>query len=59
MVGVTEGYQTIRRLLILRGRYFDAADMEMRSKVCLITTQLADRIYGQENRSASRCAWES
>src|SRR5713226_6274909 len=49
MVGVTEGYQTIRRLLILRGRYFDAADMEMRSKVCLITTQLADRIFGQEN----------
>src|SRR6266851_3595270 len=49
MVGVTEGYQTIRRLLILRGRYFDAADMEMRSKVCLITTQLSDRIFGQEN----------
>src|SRR6266850_1088934 len=49
MVGVTEGYQTIRRLLILRGRYFDAADMEMRSKVCLITTQLEERIFGQEN----------
>jgi putative ABC transport system permease protein len=46
---VTEGYQTIRRLLILRGRYFDAADMEMRSKVCLITTQLEERIFGQEN----------
>ncbi len=49
LVGVTEGYQTIRRLLVLRGRYFDAADMEMRSKVCLITTQLAERIFGQEN----------
>jgi putative ABC transport system permease protein len=49
LVGVTEGYQAIRRLLILRGRYFDAADMEMRSKVCLITTQLAERIFGQEN----------
>jgi putative ABC transport system permease protein len=49
LVGVTEGYQTIRRLLVLRGRYFDAADMEMRSKVCLITTQLSDRIFGQEN----------
>jgi len=49
LVGVTEGYQVIRRLLVLRGRYFDAADMEMRSKVCLITTQLADRIFGQEN----------
>jgi putative ABC transport system permease protein len=49
LVGVTEGYQEIRRLIILRGRYFDGADMEMRSKVCLITTQLADRIFGQEN----------
>ena len=49
MVGVTDGYQSIRRLLIVRGRYFDAGDMEMRSKVCLITTQLADKIFGQEN----------
>jgi putative ABC transport system permease protein len=49
LVGVTEGYQTIRRLLILRGRYFDPGDMEMRSKVCLITTQLAERVFGQEN----------
>src|SRR5207302_4059961 len=49
LVGVTEGYQVIRRLLVLRGRYLDAADMEMRSNVCLITTQLADRIFGQEN----------
>jgi putative ABC transport system permease protein len=49
LIGVTEGYQTIRRLLVLRGRYLDAGDMEMRSKVCLITAQLADRIFGQEN----------
>lgn len=49
LVGVTEGYQTIRRLLLLRGRYFDEGDMETRSKVCLITTELADRIFGQSN----------
>ena len=49
LVGVTEGYQVIRRLVVLRGRYLDAADMEMRSKVCLITTQLADKIFGQDN----------
>jgi len=49
LVGVTDGYQTIRRLLIVRGRYFDSADMEMRSKVSLITTQLAEKIFGQEN----------
>src|SRR5260370_11946421 len=49
VVGVADGYQAIRRLVILRGRYFDAADMEMRSKVCLITPQLSDRIFGQDN----------
>jgi putative ABC transport system permease protein len=49
LVGVTEGYQVIRRLVVLRGRYLDAADMEMRTKVCLITTQLSDRIFGQDN----------
>jgi len=49
LIGVTAGYQEIRRLLILRGRYFDSADMERRDKVCLITKQLASRLFGQEN----------
>ncbi len=49
LIGVTQGYQEIRRLVISRGRYFDSADMEMRSKVCLITRQLSDRIFGLEN----------
>jgi putative ABC transport system permease protein len=49
LIGVTEGFQTIRRLLILRGRYFDYADMETRSKVCLITKELSDRVFGLEN----------
>lgn len=49
LIGVTEGYQVIRRLVVLRGRYFDALDMEGRSKVCLITKELAQRVYGIEN----------
>jgi len=49
LIGVTEGYQQIRRLIILRGRYFDSADMEARSKVCLITKDLSDRVFGVEN----------
>src|SRR5258707_10221217 len=49
LIGVTEGYQEIRRLVVLRGRYFDAADMETRSKFCLITAQLANHIFGLEN----------
>jgi putative ABC transport system permease protein len=49
LIGVTEGYQKIRRLIISRGRYFDSADMEMRSKFCLITEHLAKRVFGVEN----------
>jgi putative ABC transport system permease protein len=49
LIGVTQGYQEIRRLVILRGRYFDANDMERRDKVCLVTRKLAARIFGQEN----------
>lgn len=49
LIGVTEGYQKIRRLLVLRGRYFDSGDMDGRSKVCLITKDLADRVFGLEN----------
>ncbi|MBZ5539771.1 MAG: ABC transporter permease [Acidobacteriia bacterium] len=49
LIGVTEGYQTIRRLVIFRGRFFDSVDMETRGKVCLITEQLAARIFRQGN----------
>jgi putative ABC transport system permease protein len=49
LIGVTEGYQKIRRLVVSSGRYFDALDMESRSKVCLVTRELADRVYGVES----------
>ena len=49
LIGVTQGYQEIRHLLVLRGRYFDSTDMETRDKVCLITKQLAAKLFAQEN----------
>src|SRR5262245_38792535 len=49
LLGVTQGYQEIRRLIVIRGRYFDSTDMERRDKVCIITKQLAARTFGQEN----------
>src|SRR5206468_12869900 len=41
LVAVTEGFQAIRNLLVVRGRYFDSDDMASASKVCLLTEQLA------------------
>lgn len=49
LIGATEGYREIRRLLILRGRYLDDLDMERRSKVCVVTPQLAKKLFGQDN----------
>ncbi len=49
LVGVTEGFQTIRHLVVLRGRFFDADDMQSLSKVCLVTKDLADRVFPYED----------
>jgi putative ABC transport system permease protein len=49
LVGVTPGFQEIRKLVILRGRYFDPLDMEARGKVCLVTDELAARVYPFED----------
>jgi putative ABC transport system permease protein len=45
LVGVTEPYQGIRGLVLLRGRFLDADDMRVRSKVCVITEELARLMF--------------
>lgn len=49
LVGVTSGFQQIRRLVIVRGRYFDQDDMVTRSKVCVITEQLASNLFPNDD----------
>ncbi|MGC1482860.1 MAG: ABC transporter permease [Candidatus Acidiferrum sp.] len=49
LIGVTEGYREIRRLIVMRGRFFDYLDMQSRSKTCVITPQLAKRLFGLDN----------
>jgi len=49
LVGVTAGFQEIRRLLVVRGRYFDGGDIETHSKICLITTDLAQRAFSGDD----------
>ena len=54
LIGVTQGFQQIRKLVILGGRYFDDADFSTVSKVCLVSEHLAkialptDNPIGQE-----------
>jgi putative ABC transport system permease protein len=45
LVAVTPDFQAIRNLLVTRGRYFDDDDIKSRSKVCLLTEELAQIVY--------------
>ena len=45
LVGVTERFQAIRNLLILKGRFIDSEDIQSRSKSCLITDELAEKAF--------------
>ena len=49
LVGVTPGFDRIRRLAILRGRYFDDDDLTTRTKVCVLTEPLAAALFPVED----------
>jgi putative ABC transport system permease protein len=49
MVGVTSGYQKIRNLVVLEGRYLDQDDLLTQSKVCLLTQALSNLVFRSEN----------
>ncbi len=48
LVGVTQGFQRIRNLVVLRGRFLDVDDISQRSKVCVITEELARLLFPAE-----------
>jgi len=47
--GATAGFQMIRNLLILKGRFLDTIDQQSRGKVCLITDELAGLVFPNED----------
>src|SRR5207247_6940155 len=55
LIGVTQGYQEIRRLLVLRGRYFDSTDMETADKACLFTNKLPESLSARETAIGPPC----
>jgi putative ABC transport system permease protein len=48
LVGVTDGYQKIRNLIILQGRYLDPDDLRTQSKVCLLSEYLTKLLFPSE-----------
>ena len=45
LVGVTDGFQRLRNLVILKGRFLDADEMGSRVKLCLLTKELAAGLF--------------
>jgi putative ABC transport system permease protein len=45
LVGVTDGFQQIRNLVVDRGSYFTSDDLGSQNKVCLITDGLAALVF--------------
>lgn len=46
VLGVSPEYQTVRRIVVGAGRFFDQQDSQSGNKVALITESLARRVYG-------------
>ena len=45
LIGVTDGFQQIRKLVVDRGDYFTSDDLTSQNKVCLITQGLATLVF--------------
>src|SRR5579864_539338 len=54
LLGVDPDYLRVRNLVLLAGRFFDAADSSGRNKVGLITQTLAQKLYGAPQDSVGR-----
>jgi putative ABC transport system permease protein len=46
LLGVTQGFQEIRNLMILRGRYLDPDELDSHTKICLLSEELARVVFG-------------
>jgi len=49
LVGVTDRFQKIRNLVVVAGRFLDVDDLATRAKVCVLTSELADRLFPDTN----------
>jgi putative ABC transport system permease protein len=51
IIGSDQYYQPVRNLLIPAGRALDASDVEMRNKVAVLTTELAEKLFGSQRNA--------
>ncbi len=51
VLGSDTDYKIVRHLTVTAGRFYDDAEMRDRDKVCLLTTDLATRLFGSPQNS--------
>ena len=54
MLGVLPQYSSVRNLVILSGRFFDAQDEQARYKVGVIQQKLAEQLYGNVQQAIGK-----
>jgi len=51
VLGSDPDFRIVRNLNVLSGRFFDENDLRLRSKVCLLTGPLAQKLFGSEQQA--------
>jgi putative ABC transport system permease protein len=54
VLGVFPEYISVRNLVVLSGRFFDAEDSQAHNKVGVITQKLAEQLYGSTDEAVGR-----
>ncbi|MBV8206061.1 MAG: ABC transporter permease [Acidobacteria bacterium] len=54
VLGVNEEYRGIRNLEVVAGRFFDAADVQSRAKVAVVTQETAEKIFSGSEAAVAR-----
>jgi putative ABC transport system permease protein len=54
VLGVLPEYSSVRNLVVLSGRFFDAEDAQAHNKVGVITQKLAEQLYGSTDDAVGR-----
>ena len=54
VLGVSSEYETVRNLVIPSGRFFDDEESMTRTKVAVITQQLAKRLFGSDDEAVGQ-----
>ena len=54
LLGSSEEYRAVRNLRLHAGRFLDRSDIDSRAKVCLVTLELAGKLFGSVSQAIGR-----